>query len=161
MDASGMICRHWAVMLGRRQPMVKDNRDFFVEKKPWSEVKDELLGCYLPAYFSKLLTSRRLVCYIDGFSGPGRFGDGKPGSPLIALEAAVKALAKAPPDNAGLSLRFVDSTWAEELRRILVDENVSGVDYKVIAVRHAQSRRKPTTHAAQQTTRARSFRVEV
>ena len=27
--------------------MAKKNDDFFVEKKPWSKVKDELLGCYL------------------------------------------------------------------------------------------------------------------
>lgn len=26
--------------------MTKKNDDFFVEKKPWSEVKDQLLGCY-------------------------------------------------------------------------------------------------------------------
>ena len=26
--------------------MAKKNNDFFVEKKAWSVVKDELLGCY-------------------------------------------------------------------------------------------------------------------
>lgn len=36
--------------------MSKDNKDFFKEKKVWSVVKDELLGCYLVPYFSKLLS---------------------------------------------------------------------------------------------------------
>ena len=35
--------------------MSKDNKDFFKEKKVWSVVKDELLGCYLVPYFSTLL----------------------------------------------------------------------------------------------------------
>lgn len=30
--------------------MAKKNDDFFKVKKPWSEVKDELLGCYLKPY---------------------------------------------------------------------------------------------------------------
>ena len=35
--------------------MAKKNDDFFKEKKPWSEVKDELLGCYFKPYVSKIL----------------------------------------------------------------------------------------------------------
>ena len=31
--------------------MSKDNRDFFKEKKDWSEIKDTLLGAYLKPYF--------------------------------------------------------------------------------------------------------------
>lgn len=32
--------------------MAKKNDDFFLEKKPWSVVKDEILGCYFKPYVS-------------------------------------------------------------------------------------------------------------
>lgn len=35
--------------------MAKKNNDFFVGKKAWSVVKDELLGCYFMPYVSKIL----------------------------------------------------------------------------------------------------------
>jgi three-Cys-motif partner protein len=66
--------------------MPKDNSDFFKEKKIWSEVKDELLGCYLLPYFSKILFTGNPVLYIDCFAGKGKFDDGNPGSPLVALD---------------------------------------------------------------------------
>jgi hypothetical protein len=40
--------------------MPKKNDDFFKEKKPWSEVKDELLECYLKPYIQKVLHTRKL-----------------------------------------------------------------------------------------------------
>ena len=49
--------------------------------------KHELLRRYLGAWFP-ILTSRghnRRVIYLDGFAGPGRYKEGKLGSPLIAL----------------------------------------------------------------------------
>jgi three-Cys-motif partner protein len=66
--------------------MSKSNITFFKEKKVWSEVKDELLGCYLAPYFSKLLATRKPILYVDCFAGKGKFDDGKDGSPLIALK---------------------------------------------------------------------------
>ena len=63
--------------------MSKDNRDFFKEKKDWSEIKDTLLGAYLKPYFQKVLMTKRPIFYVDCFSGKGRFDDGKPGSPVI------------------------------------------------------------------------------
>ena len=67
--------------------MAKKNNDFFVEKKAWSVVKDELLGCYFMPYVSKILHTGRPLVYVDCFAGKGKFDDGTPGSPLIALEA--------------------------------------------------------------------------
>lgn len=67
--------------------MPKDNRHFFESKKLWSEVKDELLGCYLVPYFSKLLATHKPILYVDCFAGKGKFDDGNDGSPLIALKA--------------------------------------------------------------------------
>ena len=51
--------------------MAKKNDDFFVEKKPWSKVKDELLGCYLKPYVAKILYTRKPLAYVDCFAGKG------------------------------------------------------------------------------------------
>ena len=72
--------------------MSKDNRSFFKQKKIWSEVKDELLGCYLVPYFNKILSLSNPVLYVDCFAGKGKFDDGKNGSPLIALESLEKSI---------------------------------------------------------------------
>ncbi len=55
---------------------------------PHSAAKQEILRRYLSAWFRVLQTSHRRIVYIDGFAGPGRYKNGEPGSPLIALEAA-------------------------------------------------------------------------
>ena len=72
--------------------MAKKNDDFFKKKKQWSIVKDELLGCYLKPYFQKILHTNRDTVYIDCFAGKGVFEDGKPGSPLIALQIIQECL---------------------------------------------------------------------
>ena len=74
--------------------MSKDNRDFFKQKKIWSEVKDELLGCYLVPYFNKILSMRNPILYVDCFAGKGKFDDGKNGSPLTALDSLDKSIAQ-------------------------------------------------------------------
>jgi hypothetical protein len=55
--------------------MAKKNDDFFKEKKPWSEVKDELLGCYFKPYVSKILHTYKPLVYVDCFAGKGKFED--------------------------------------------------------------------------------------
>jgi three-Cys-motif partner protein len=67
---------------------------FFVKKKIWSEVKDRLLSWYLPPYLSKINQTKAQLLYVDAFAGPGIFDDGKPGSPLIALDQIEKSNAK-------------------------------------------------------------------
>jgi len=61
----------------------KAGTDFFSEKREWSKRKDRILGSYLAAYLPKISTVRKPVLIVDGFSGPGKFGDNEPGSPLI------------------------------------------------------------------------------
>ena len=73
--------------------MPKDNRNFFKKKKIWSEVKDELLGCYLVPYFNKILSMGNPILYVDCFAGKGKFDDGKDGSPLTALQSLDKSMA--------------------------------------------------------------------
>ncbi|QNK41577.1 three-Cys-motif partner protein TcmP [Caproicibacter fermentans] len=72
--------------------MPKDNSDFFKHKKIWSEVKDELLGCYMVPYFNKILSMGNPILYVDCFAGKGKFDDGKPGSPLTALQSLDKSI---------------------------------------------------------------------
>lgn len=101
--------------------MPKNNKEFFKVKKVWSEVKDELLGCYLVPYFSKILTMGYPILYVDCFAGKGKFDDGKPGSPLIAFDSIDKSLSiskKTP----SVSLKFIELNHADDLERNLSEQ---------------------------------------
>ena len=58
------------------------------ELDPHTKAKHEILRRYLAAWFPILGTYHSRIVYIDGFSGPGRYKNGEPGSPTIALEVA-------------------------------------------------------------------------
>ena len=57
--------------------------------QPHTQAKHEILRRYLEAWFPILSTHHKRVVYIDGFCGPGRYENGEPGSPIIAIEAAI------------------------------------------------------------------------
>ncbi|MBI3184666.1 MAG: three-Cys-motif partner protein TcmP [Myxococcales bacterium] len=59
------------------------------ELDPHTTAKHEILRRYLGAWFPILGTYHGRILYIDGFSGPGRYQNGEPGSPMIALDVAV------------------------------------------------------------------------
>lgn len=61
---------------------------FFKGKRPWSKIKDRILGQYIPPYLSKVAKLGRRIILIDAFAGPGEFEDGTAGSPLIICQAA-------------------------------------------------------------------------
>lgn len=63
---------------------------FFKGKRPWSRIKDTVLGAYMPPYLSKVARLGRPILLVDCFAGPGKFGDDKPGSPLIMCQMAEK-----------------------------------------------------------------------
>lgn len=86
--------------------MPKDNRNFFEKKKDWSEIKDTLLGACLKPYFQKILMTRHPVFYVDCFSGKGRFDDGKPGSPMIALNVRKECMASTKSEKASIDMCF-------------------------------------------------------
>lgn len=67
--------------------------EFFRAKRPWSNVKDAIVGNYIACYLKTVQNLRRRILIVDGFSGPGRFGDDTPGSPLIICNA-IRATAK-------------------------------------------------------------------
>lgn len=96
--------------------MAKKNDDFFKEKKPWSEVKDELLGCYFKPYVSKILHTYRPLVYVDCFAGKGKFEDGKPGSPLIALDIINECIEKTKMEQVRVKTNFIDLNYADELQ---------------------------------------------
>ena len=100
--------------------MSKKNDDFFVEKKPWSKVKDELLGCYLKPYAAKILCTRKPLAYVDCFAGKGKFDDGQPGSPLIALDILRQSLVSTKLNgNARICATFIDLNYTKDLEKNL------------------------------------------
>lgn len=96
---------------------VKKNNNFFSKKKEWSKIKDELLGCYLKPYFSKIISTKCPVVYIDCFAGKGKFDDGENGSPLIALKIIDECIAIASSKvTHDISTYFIDAKYASDLK---------------------------------------------
>lgn len=56
--------------------------------EPHTEAKHKILRKYLEAWFPIMTSWNSRIVYLDGFSGPGRYTGGQPGSPVIALECA-------------------------------------------------------------------------
>lgn len=96
--------------------MSKNNNNFFVKKQIWSDVKDQLLGCYLKPYMQKILTTGKAVYYVDCFAGKGKFDDGNNGSPLIALEIIDSCLKSTNMQAAKVDCCFIDLNYASDLR---------------------------------------------
>jgi len=97
--------------------MPKDNREFFKKKKIWSKVKDDLLGCYLTPYFTKMLSSGRPILYVDCFAGKGKFDDGNDGSPLTALKCLENSISSSSNRNRPpVKMKFIELNHAADLR---------------------------------------------
>ncbi len=84
---------------------------FFSEKREWSKVKDTILGAYVTCYLRTIQHRGRPIIIVDAFSGPGRFGDGTEGSPLIICGA----IEKVPKRGVGIACLFSDSHPAHRL----------------------------------------------
>ncbi|MFQ5597701.1 MAG: three-Cys-motif partner protein TcmP [Nitrospiria bacterium] len=63
---------------------------FFKAKREWSKVKDKILGSYINMYLKTIYRRGRPIIIVDPFSGPGQFGDGSDGSPLIITKEIEK-----------------------------------------------------------------------
>lgn len=63
---------------------------FFEGKRPWSRIKDKVIGDYLVPYLNKVSKLPYKIVMVDAFAGQGIFEDGSKGSPLIICEAAEK-----------------------------------------------------------------------
>ncbi|MBC7113959.1 MAG: three-Cys-motif partner protein TcmP [Candidatus Methanomethyliales bacterium] len=55
-----------------------------------TKAKHTILDKYLKAWFPILSKKSSTLVYIDGFAGPGEYKGGEPGSPIIALKAALE-----------------------------------------------------------------------
>ena len=96
--------------------MSKNNNAFFKEKKIWSKVKDELLGCYLFPYFTKLRATKKPILYVDCFAGKGKFDDGNDGSPLIVLNIIKDIQAHNTQFSTQVTPYFIELNHAADLR---------------------------------------------
>lgn len=56
---------------------------FFEKKRSWSRIKDKIVGDYVVCYLKTVHNLKRPIVLVDAFAGPGRFGDGADGSPLL------------------------------------------------------------------------------
>ena len=72
--------------------MIKE-AEFFKGKRPWSKIKDKVIGDYLVPYLRKVSRLRRKIIIVDAFAGQGIFEDGTKGSPLIICEIAEREVA--------------------------------------------------------------------
>jgi three-Cys-motif partner protein len=115
--------------------MSKKNDDFFKEKKPWSQVKDELLGCYLRPYMQKVLNTRKPIIYVDCFAGKGVFEDGKPGSPIIALDTISNCLGQTKMNHSHIQPFFIELNYADDLRKNI--KNYEGI--QIISGKYEES----------------------
>lgn len=73
--------------------------------EPHTAAKHKILRKYLDAWFPILAKDNQRLVYLDGFSGPGRYTGGEPGSPVIALESALSHRAKL---NSELVFLFIE-----------------------------------------------------
>lgn len=96
---------------------------------PHGRVKHLILRRHLDAWLPIMTRSFPKLLYIDGFAGPGVYEGGEPGSPIIALRAAIfnRALETKPPDCA-LEFLFIEERsdrvvkLREEVKRLLTLE---------------------------------------
>jgi three-Cys-motif partner protein len=65
-------------------------KDTIWEIEPHTLAKHEILRRYLGAWFPILGAYNKRIVYIDGFCGPGKYKGGEAGSPIVALEEALK-----------------------------------------------------------------------
>lgn len=75
------------------------------ELAPHTKAKHEILSRYLDAWFAILSLRQDRILFIDGFCGPGKYKGGEKGSPIIAIESALKATSN---KNAQLYFRFIE-----------------------------------------------------
>ncbi len=104
---------------------------FFEKKRSWSKYKDELLVHYITIYFQKLLMTGKTICYVDFFSGKGKFQDGSKGSPMLVIDSAIEAMGKSRSLGNKIVGIFNDKEYEMELANNLklYDEEI---DYVVL-----------------------------
>lgn len=62
------------------------------DMEPHTEAKHRILREWWNGWLPKMAMSRGRVIYFEGFAGPGVYTNGKPGSPVVAIQAALNHL---------------------------------------------------------------------
>lgn len=89
-------------------------KDFFKEQKISSEVKAKIVAEYFPQYCKILLKKpQKSIVYLDLFSGPGIYEDGKETTPLLIG----KACANDPVLSSKVQMLFNDEKHIETLQK--------------------------------------------
>lgn len=109
-----------------------NTKEFFKTKKAWSIYKDELLCSYILPYFTKVMSTKVPIVYIDGFAGKGKFDDGTLGSPLLVKERLYQAKSTSKFDTP-INAYFVEYEHADELKSNLSDASLHVIqgDYRI------------------------------
>lgn len=63
--------------------------------EPHTEAKHKILTAYYGAWLTIVGQKFSRTVFVDGFSGPGKYSGGEPGSPITVLQEAQKVLAQA------------------------------------------------------------------
>jgi three-Cys-motif partner protein len=87
--------------------------DFFRQKRSASEIKSQILSEYFKAWAAILLHGQKYkrinkITYIDLFSGPGRYDDGKPSTPIKILDSIIDSEGTFVDFNKGVQTIFND-----------------------------------------------------
>lgn len=90
--------------------------------EPHTEAKHAILRKYLDAWLPIITRWNGRVLYIDGFAGPGKYIDGKDGSPIIAIKAVLEHRANI---NSEIIMKFVE---ANKERCECLKQNISGLN---------------------------------
>ncbi len=109
---------------------MSDPRGTTWDIEPHTEKKHEVLRRYLDAWIPIMAQTFGRIIYLDGFAGPGIYSDQEPGSPVIAIDRAMRhprlakfraeiffAFIEKRPDRAANLRQVLASRFPEELLR--------------------------------------------
>lgn len=90
-------------------------KDFFIKKKSWSGLKDQILDYYLTPYIAKILKTGKPLVIVDCFAGKGKFDDGELGSPLIIARHITSILDDHTRRNREISAVLIEKKYYDDL----------------------------------------------
>ena len=108
---------------------------FFRKKRAWSMVKDKIVSDYIACYLKTVQHRGCPILIVDAFAGPGQFGDGLKGSPLLICEAITRAS-----KHVGVGCLFAD---AHPARRAALTECLEEYLKTGIAEKPVEARLRP------------------
>ena len=99
--------------------------------EPHTLAKHQILLKYWQAWLPIMSSWNGRVLYVDGFAGPGEYVGGEPGSPVIAIDAAINHAARI---SAQVTFWFIEAERdrAEYLQSLLAEKRIpSNFQYQV------------------------------